>query len=131
MTLVVRFTIPGKPQPLQRARVGRNGHHYTPPESVEYQEKVRKCAALAGCPLFAPGCEVQLLVVFPDRRTRDVDNVAKGALDALQCNKRLARRAIAWVNDSDVRRLVVEKAVDKANPRVEVCIRGRVLNQVS
>src|SRR3954464_15528424 len=86
MVMRIRFTIPGKPMPLQRARSVRmpNGgiRHYTPEESTEYQEKVRSTANLAGCPIFAKGCELWLSIYLPDNRARDRDNVEKGIVDA-------------------------------------------------
>lgn len=124
------FCVPGKPQPLQRARVQvRNGkpRHYTPKASVEYQKKVRYTALMAQCPLFAKGCEVELFVYLPDRRRRDRDNILKNVLDALQGSARLKRRPIAWDDDNDVGKITVDWAVDRANPRVEVTIRGLTL----
>lgn len=129
----IRFTVPGLPVPLQRARAARmpNGRirMYTPEESVKYQEKVRRTAVLAGCPLFAKGCRLELVIYFPDRRVRDADNVLKGYGDSLQANKRLNRRAIAWKNDHDIGHLSVERCIDPERPRVEVTISGDVLKQ--
>lgn len=129
----IRFTIPGKPMPLERARatVTPRGkiRMYTPEASVKYQELIRRTAVLAGCPLFAKGCRLALVIYFPDRRVRDADNVLKGVADSLQANKRLNRRAIAWRNDHDIGHLSVERAVDRERPRVEVTIDGDVLKQ--
>ncbi len=137
--MVVRFTVLGKPQPLERARLVRmrNGHvrHYTPKDSVAYQEKVRRAAIFAGCPLFGPGATVELLIYFPDRRNRDADNVGKGLIDALQPKRKTKtqseRRAIAWLNDNHVHRVDwrVSPEPDKEHPRVEVLIRGELAVQ--
>lgn len=128
--LVIRFTVHGKPMPWQRAGVRRGGQtvrHYTPVETVKYQELVRRTAVFAGCPVFASGVELELLIYFPDNRVRDCDNVEKSIKDALQANRKLNRRAIAWVNDHHVKRTKVEvMPPDRERPRVEVLIRGEL-----
>ncbi len=59
--------------------------------------------------------ELDALLVFADRRPRDVDNVLKGILDG--CTGAL------WRNDTQVDRVQVEKAINPARPRVEVLVR--------
>jgi Holliday junction resolvase RusA-like endonuclease len=135
----VRFTIPGKPQPLQRARLMRmrNGavRHYTPDESTEYQEKVRMVAVLAGCPVFAKGCTVWMSIFLPDNRARDRDNIEKGIVDALQPKRATktipARRAVAWMNDHDIGTVHRRWEVDREQPRVELIILGEVLAELA
>jgi Holliday junction resolvase RusA-like endonuclease len=126
----IRFTIPGKPVPLARARAVRmkNGglRMFTPEDSVKYQEKTRRVAVYAGCPVFRPGCSVKLAIFLPDRRVRDRDNIVKNVFDALQANKRLNRRAVAWKNDHDIGPFAVAWTVDRERPRVEVTIEGDV-----
>ncbi len=105
MTARLQLVVPGAPVPLERARVGR-GRHYLPRRSVEYRERVRVAWMQAGRPCFdgAPlavsarffferpashygaGRNAQTLkpsaaVVIPGG---DIDNLAKGVLDALQ-----------------------------------------------
>lgn len=61
--------------------------------------------------------EVELTLIEPDRRSRDLDNV-KAPLDALT--------GIAWDDDRQIDRLVVERGeVDKQNPRVVVRVTRR------
>lgn len=125
----ITFTIPGKPVPLHRARAVRTRtgvRMFTPEDSVKYQNKIRRAAVLAGCPLFAKGCRVLALVFFPDNRSGDGDNVLKSCLDALQASVRLNRRAIAWKNDREVGGGTFRCEVDRLNPRVELTIVGDV-----
>ncbi|HET7322653.1 MAG TPA: RusA family crossover junction endodeoxyribonuclease [Longimicrobiaceae bacterium] len=58
---------------------------------------------------------VTLRVYFPGRR-RDLDNVAKPCLDLLQAAGVLA-------NDRHVWRLVMERRIDRGNPRIEIEVR--------
>lgn len=55
--------------------------------------------------------ELIATVYFRDRR-RDLDNVLKPLLDALQ--------GVVYINDSQVCRIDFRKAIDKANPRIEM-----------
>ncbi len=58
---------------------------------------------------------VRIQVFFGDRRRRDVDNVAKSILDALN-------KVVYW-DDHQVSTLVVQRMeVDRDNPRVEVTL---------
>ena len=62
------------------------------------------CAILAACgvrPLAGP-LEVEIVVYPPDRRRRDIDNVQKALLDALQ-------HGGAYGDDSQIVRLSIEK----------------------
>lgn len=133
----IRFVVVGKPVPQARARICRmrNGQvrMYTPEASEKYQDAVRRTALHAGCPLFAPGCEVWLFIYLPDRRRRDRDNILKAVLDALQPRRSFktkpARRAIAWKDDHDIGRVTQDWRVDCERPRVEVTIDGDVVER--
>lgn len=69
-------------------------------------------AALAQCrkPIDGP-VTVRAVVYFKDRR-RDLDNVCKPLFDALQ--------GVCYRNDSQVCRIELVKAIDRANPRIEL-----------
>lgn len=125
--LTVRFTIPGKPMPWQRAGL-RGQRHYTPQDTTDYQNAVRRAAKLAGCPVFGGRVMLVLRIFFPDNRVRDDDNVEKSIRDALQPKRATKRRAalpaVAWVNDHCVKEVHRIVDVDASNPRVEVTITG-------
>lgn len=121
----ISFTVPGRPIPQARPRVVQNGRRtYTPRRSVEYREAVALCAkaAMRGKqPMTgAVSCEISLGFAIPKsyakgkrlaaecnrirpvgKNSGDVDNHAKGIMDAL--------KGICWVDDSQVVRLSVSK----------------------
>ena len=107
------ITIPGKPQPKQRARRGKGGRWYTPKETKAFESSVGAYAWHGVCQQkwwdldgrFA----VELDIYFPDKRRRDIDNVAKSVLDG--CN------GILWDDDSQVVELVLKRFLDRENPR--------------
>lgn len=68
-------------------------------------------------PMIEGRCDIDMKV-YLERDAGDVDNYAKGILDALQ-RTRILR------NDALVVKLCVEKFVDRANPRVELTITER------
>ena len=136
MVTELRFVVPGKPQPKQRARKGKGGTWYTPQATRDYEQRVRGAAMHGGhffagsrarqteqgWPLeYAGDVAVELAVFWPDRRRRDADNVAKAVLDGMQSHKRRGAGVIA--DDSQVRDLRVTTSVDREASRVEVCVR--------
>ena len=69
-------------------------------------------------PFGANRIDVLIELYEPDRRRRDIDNVPKALFDALQA-------ARVFDDDSQVdMMLVARRGVDRANPRVEVTIKG-------
>lgn len=54
----------------------------------------------------------QIRLYFGDKRRRDIDNYHKLSLDALT--------GIAWEDDSQIQRMIIEKFYDKENPRIEI-----------
>jgi Holliday junction resolvase RusA-like endonuclease len=116
---ILSFTIPGPPQPKERARKGKSGKWYTPERTRRYEAHVHTCALAGVSPQARERCFaaerielLSLLVFFPDGRRRDGDNVAKAIQDALN--------GVLWVDDSRIRQLSVTKSVDPSNPRVDV-----------
>ena len=117
--MMLSFDIPGPPQPKERARSGRGGRFFTPSKTRLYERHARSCASAARMaqmprwPLDAR-YRVHLEVSFPDRRRRDIDNVAKAVLDA--------SNGILWGDDCQVDELVMRRAVDRSSPRVHVVV---------
>lgn len=111
------FKVIGPPVPYQRA--GRAGAvTYTPKRSREY----RKAIALAAYGRLPPVWPMlgrywlSIDVAFADRNRRDLDNMGKQVMDALN--------GIAWRDDSQVDRLdVLRNSPDKVNPHMIVTIR--------
>jgi len=116
---MIRITVPGRPVPKARPRLGvrgRKAYVYTPPETKEYENLVGWVARCAGCkPLNGPlAVELHL---FIRGRSGDVDNYCKSILDGLN--------GIAYVDDDQVVELLVRKHRVKAaaEERVEIEIR--------
>ncbi len=116
--MTIRITVPGRPVPKGRPRLGFRGRKafvYTPQATRDYEQLVGWTAKAAGCrPVDGPVAVV--LDVFVQRRM-DVDNVAKSILDGLI--------GIAYEDDNQVIELLVKKhtAKDATEERVEIEIR--------
>ena len=97
----------------------RNGARYfIAPAGVQFRVEVKaRCAALGVKPL-AGQVAMTVTLVPGDRRRRDIDNVLKPLLDALT-------HAGAWLDDSQVARLVVERRVpNQADAGCVVTVEG-------
>lgn len=80
--------------------------------SAEYRDFKRRVALLWGRPTPTDGpLSVEVLLWRP-RRTGDIDNRIKPLLDALN--------GLAWHDDAQIARLLVERRDDKLSPRAEV-----------
>ena len=79
-------------------------------------KKVAWCALSAGLSTPLTGdVRLEIRLWLPDRRRRDVDNIAKAIADGLN--------GIAWEDDSQVTSLSVSRAgIDRDCPRAEVRI---------
>lgn len=131
----IRFEIPGDPQGKRRARFVRAGHFiksYADPKTVNYETFIREMFCLAYPALVPLECALSVEIkafcgvpksVSKRKRTQmesgelkpakkpEPDNIAKVVLDALT--------GLAFKNDSQVTRLLVEKAYSE-RPRVVV-----------
>jgi crossover junction endodeoxyribonuclease RusA len=115
------FTIEGLPVPKERARRGQNGHWYTPRATRGYAQLVGWTAREAGvCDRLLGPLRLHIKLWFPDRRRRDLDNVAKAIQDALN--------GIAWDDDSQIMELSVARNFDRERPRAEVTIQSLSVN---
>jgi len=118
----IALTIPGKPQPKQRARKGRHGW-YTPSKTREYENRVKqfgdfelmhwRATSDRPWPLDARYC-LTVTLFMPDKRRRDADNCVKSICDGLN--------GVLWDDDAQVVELRVRKDYDKEEPRSEVVV---------
>jgi Holliday junction resolvase RusA-like endonuclease len=113
----LRFVVPGKPQPKQRARRGNCGTWYTPKETAVFETHVRLAALVE---MTAQGIgkgwtgPVTLTVhcYYPNARRYDADNVLKSVSDSIN--------RFVYEDDSQIVSATVTKAVDRERPRTEV-----------
>jgi Holliday junction resolvase RusA-like endonuclease len=112
---VASFTVPGRPVPKQRPRLGRNGNIYTPKNCREYEKAVGWAARqLFKNPLEGP---VELHVrLYLNSKGGDLDNYIKAICDGLN--------GVAWLDDSQVERLMASMAINEvAAERADVLVR--------
>lgn len=119
MTAVLHFSVPGMPVPKGRPRLGKHGNVYTPKRTTTFETAVRvhalKARVLAQWPLSASlEYAVSILVFIKSRRRKDVDNVSKAILDAMN--------GVVYADDSQVVEIHVYRARDDLSPRVEVSV---------
>jgi crossover junction endodeoxyribonuclease RusA len=112
----VSFTVPGPVVPWQRA-ASVGARRFTPAKQRQYQANVRMHALAARprgpwLPSKHARYRVDVEAYLPDERRRDLDNVAKTILDALN--------GVLYLDDSQVTVLMVATHVDRERPRVEV-----------
>ncbi len=79
---VVRFEVWGEPRPKQRPRVTQRGT-FTPKETIEAEKRIRHCWRKLGQEPFAHQLLVEIDFYNGNKRKRDLDNMAKLVLDAL------------------------------------------------
>ena len=123
MSAAVTFSVAGDPVPQPRVRVstvGGFGRAYVPKSHAvhAYRQAVALAAKAAGCEPHPQPVNVVIDFVFarpkshlrksgvrtdaPRLPRADLDNMAKAVLDSLN--------GVAWVDDSQVSRLVIEKS---------------------
>ena len=109
----IKFFVPGKPVTKQRFDPG----HLLPERVKAWENTIRVYARNAV--QFNPGFEkmsgpvrCELVILLPDRRKRDIDNLSKAILDG--CNGTL------WDDDTQIVDLHLVKGYDKENPGVHI-----------
>jgi len=108
----VKFTVDGEPRSKQRPRVAR-GRAYTPKETVAAEKLVAEAYRAASEHLFEHHVIVSIDFFNGNRRRRDLDNMAKLVMDALN--------GVAFVDDFQVVELNLRKFfTDKERARTEV-----------
>ena len=109
---VVRFTVFGEPRSKQRPRVTRYGA-YTPKETLQAEDKIREVWRSLGTDKFNHSVLVSIDFFNGNKRRRDLDNMAKLVLDAL--NKE------AYVDDNQIVALELRKffcSADRARTEI-------------
>jgi crossover junction endodeoxyribonuclease RusA len=111
----VSFTVNGAPVPKQSFRYVHGGG-YTPAPVKAWQERVGYAARYEyKQEPYRGAVVVRLEFWMPNRRRRDLDNLSKAVLDALN--------GIVWHDDTQVEALHLYKFVDGDDPRVVVHVR--------
>lgn len=107
------------PFPPSVNRLWRNvkGRTLLSKEGRDYRQRVAECVLLAGIPrLGHRKLRVVIKAHAPDARRRDIDNLNKAALDALQ-------KAHVYADDWQIDDLRIYRAeIDRENPRLIVWI---------
>ncbi|MDO7788803.1 RusA family crossover junction endodeoxyribonuclease [Desulforamulus aquiferis] len=112
----VSFSIPGRPVPKQRPRVGKNGSIYTPKNCKEYEKKVAEVAYTVFRRPYAGPVALEINL-FLTSRPGDLDNYVKSVSDGL--NK------IAYLDDRQVVELKAKVIVQTGiTERAEVTIKA-------
>jgi Holliday junction resolvase RusA-like endonuclease len=111
----VLFTVEGEPMSKARARVTKTGHAYTPKATVDAEQRVKEAFGVTACEGFSKNVGVELAFFQGTRARKDIDNMAKLVLDALN--------GVAWADDVQVscllaRRVYVRK--DRARTTVRI-----------
>ena len=112
---VIRFEVPGEPRSKGRPRVTQRGT-YTPKETLEAERKVRTYWHETGAPQFQYQLLVEIDFYNGNKRRRDLDNMAKLVLDALNRH--------AYEDDNQVVELNLRKFyTDKERARTVITLR--------
>jgi Holliday junction resolvase RusA-like endonuclease len=110
----VLFTVDGEPMVKARPRVTRTGHTYTPKTTVDAEAKVRGAFDAAGCEGFASAVGVEVAFFQGTRARKDIDNMVKLVLDALN--------GVAWADDVQVA-VVLARRVYTTKDRARTVVR--------
>ena len=110
----VLFTVTGEPMVKARPRVTRTGHTYTPKTTVEAEKRVREAFEATGCESFSNAVGVELAFFQGTRARKDIDNMEKLVLDALNGS--------AWVDDVQVS-VILARRVFTVKDRARTVVR--------
>ena len=122
---MLSFTIHARPQPKERARSTRSGHHYTPKRTVNFERLVAaqfRRQHPDHKPIAGP-IELGIYAQYSRPRTvkkdhwhtgrGDIDNIVKAISDGLN--------GVAWKDDRQVASLIAQKTWGDAD-KIEVYI---------
>lgn len=97
------------------ANRGRGQVTYVSPRGKAYQKSVADAVIDAGLPRIEGRLSVWLGYAAPDRRSRDLDNICKASLDAMQ-------KAGVYDDDSQIDELIVTRLPVKSGGELKVKI---------
>ena len=110
------LTFYGEPVSKQRPRMGKNGQAYTPKRTRDAEAVIadRWSEEVGG--KFEPEARlgVSLQFVCANRRRKDLDNMAKLVLDALN--------GVAYDDDSQIDRLDMERVFTRFEPATRIAV---------
>lgn len=109
---MIRFFVPGNPVPKQSFFYTKNGGGFTDPRMKAWQNTVILYATRNVDEMITGDVHAHLSFFLPDHHRRDCDNLSKAVLDGLN--------GIAFEDDKNITRLVIEKQVNKEKPGVLV-----------
>lgn len=109
---MIQFSVPGEPVSKERPRTV-NGHTYTPQKTLDHEEKIQQVWNLVARKWDKLG-RFHVMVEFRvGRDNKDLDNMVKTVLDALNY--------FAWKDDVQVDRVTAWKTKHKP-PSTEITI---------
>ncbi|MGQ7788187.1 RusA family crossover junction endodeoxyribonuclease [Nesterenkonia sp. K-15-9-6] len=100
---MITITVPGRPIPKGRPRLGKGGRTYTPRTTLAHERTIGWLYRSHGHPKLAGDLHLAIHFIMPNRRRVDIDNLAKTVLDGLN--------GIAYEDDAQVTRLTAVKSV--------------------
>lgn len=92
---------------------GNRAMTYLTKEGKEFKDRISALVPKDHKP-FRGDVSVYLLLVFPDKRRRDIDNYCKGILDGMNHK--------VYLDDSQIKELYVRKEYDKNKPKIIVYV---------
>lgn len=115
---MIKFIIPGNPISVNHMYPSRGKIRFLSKEGKIYKEKVKVIANEIQMPLVyditSNDIKIQINYYFGDLRRRDCTNYDKCILDSLT--------GIFYKDDCQIKRVELEKFIDKINPRTEIRI---------
>ena len=112
-TRTVTFTVPGKTVSKSNAYRICGKRLRKTKECKDWEAAIQKKAASVYSEEPHEGTvHLKINLYFPDKRRRDVDGPLKAILDAMN--------NLIYKDDSQVFRILVDKDIDRDNPRIEI-----------
>lgn len=109
---MIQFAVYGKPQGKARPRFTRNGHAYTPQNTVDYEKQIKQAYISAGGQLISDTAPILICITAEFKKAKsnkmhsptikpDTDNIAKIVCDALN--------GVAYHDDKQIVSLAIDK----------------------